>query len=183
LVREVCAVRLCPGHPLATLVYDYLYRVATDSALLASPDVDLVAAPSVELLRALITTHLRADGLAAEPLHATLRLRFLEYARTHHGDPALSAEQIAAAHHVSVRYLYKVLAESGVSLADWIRTYRLQACRRELSASPLATIAAVARRHGFANMSSFNRAFRAAYGTTPSQWRQLSQPLDRRSKR
>jgi AraC-like DNA-binding protein len=171
VVREVCAVRLCPGHPLAALVYDYLYRVATDSALLASPDVDFVAAPSVELLRALITTHLRSEGLAAESLHNTLRLRILEYARTHLGDPALSAEQIAAAHHISVRYLYKVLADGGVSLADWIRTHRLQACRRELSTSANTPIAIVARRHGFANMSSFSRAFRAEYGTTPSQWR------------
>jgi AraC-like DNA-binding protein len=175
LVREVCAVRLCPGHPLAALVYDHLYRVATDSALLGSPDVDLVAGPSVELLRALITTHVRAQGLAAESLHNTLRLRILEYARTHHGDPDLSAEQIAAAHHISVRHLYKVLADGGVSLGDWIRTQRLQACRRELSASAGTPIAAIARRHGFANMSSFSRAFRAEYGTTPSQWRQYPQ--------
>ena len=64
-----------------------------------------------------------------------------------------------------MRYLYKVLAERGISLADWIRTHRLEACRQELArACPATIIAAVARRHGFCDMSSFSRAFRAEYG-------------------
>jgi hypothetical protein len=46
-----------------------------------------------------------------------------------HG-PDLSANQIAAANFISVRYLYKVLSQSGVGLTDWIRTRRLEACRQ-----------------------------------------------------
>jgi AraC-like DNA-binding protein len=95
----------------------------------------------------------------------------LAYARRHLSDPGLDAEQIAAAHHISVRYLYKVLADGDVSLRDWIRTHRLEACRRELSASDVSTIAAVARRNGFVDMSAFSRAFRTEYGISPSEWR------------
>jgi AraC-like DNA-binding protein len=126
----------------------------------------------MELVRAVIATHLEADELAAGPLAATMRLRILEYARRHLHDPDLCAEQIAAAHYISVRHLYKVLSESGISLADWIRTHRLQACRQELArTSTKTTIEAVARRHGFSNMPSFSRAFRAEYGISPREWR------------
>jgi AraC-like DNA-binding protein len=96
----------------------------------------------------------------------------LEYARKRLNDPELCAEQIAAAHYVSVRHLYRVLAEGGISLADWIRTRRLEACRQELARSPSASgIAAVARKHGFSDMSSFSRGFRAEYGLSPREWR------------
>jgi AraC-like DNA-binding protein len=175
MIREACAVSLSPGHPLTSLTNDYLRRLAADPRLFAAPNSDLIARPTIELVRAVIATHLKSREFAAEPLAATVQLRILEYARSHLDDPGLSAEQIAAAHYISVRYLYKLLAASGISLADWIRTRRLEACRQELATSspgPTGTIiAAVARRHGFSNMSSFSRAFRGEYGLSPREWR------------
>jgi AraC-like DNA-binding protein len=170
MIQEACAVSLSPGHPLTSLTNDYLLRLAADPDILTVPNGDLVGHPSIELVRAVIATHLRADNFTAGPLAATLQLRILEYSRNHLNDPHLCAEEIADAHYVSVRYVYKVLAESGISLADWIRTRRLEACRQDLETSS-TTIAAVARRHGFSNMSSFSRAFRAEYGLSPREWR------------
>src|SRR5690349_9077754 len=170
VIRRACAVSLSPGHPLTSLTYDYLRRLAADPALRTAPNADAVGHPSVELVRAVITTHLHHSG-AAEPLAATLVLRILEYARIHHRDPELSAEMIAAAHYVSVRHLYKVLAAADVSLADWIRNHRLEACRHDLAVDNQPMIAVVARRHGFTDMSSFSRAFRATYGLSPKDWR------------
>jgi AraC-like DNA-binding protein len=171
MIREACAVSLSPGHPLTSLTNDYLRRLAADPEILTVPNGDLVGHPSIELVRAVIATHLKAGKFAAEPLAATLQLRILEYARNHLDDPQLCPEQIAAAHYISARHLYRVLAESGVSLADWIRIRRLEACRQELETASGTIIAAVARRHGFSNMSSFSRAFRAEYGLSPSEWR------------
>src|SRR5277367_1067046 len=172
LIRKACAVSLNPGHPLTSLTNDYLRRLAADPALFTVPNADLVAHPTIELVRAVIATHLKAGDLAVESLAATLPLRILEYAHNHLDDPDLCAEQIAAAHYISVRYLYKVLAERDISLADWIRTHRLETCRQELArACPATIIAAVARRHGFCDMSSFSRAFRAEYGLSPREWR------------
>jgi len=171
MIRNACAVSLSPGHPLTSLTNDFLRRLAADPALFTAPNADLVAHP-IELVRAVIATHLKVSDLAVESLAATLPLRILEYARNHLHDPDLCAEQIAAAHYISVRYLYKVLAERGISLADWIRTHRLEACRQELArARPATIIAAVARRHGFCDISSFSRAFRAEYGLSPGEWR------------
>jgi AraC-like DNA-binding protein len=100
----------------------------------------------------------------------------MEYVRAHLSEPGLNATQIAAAQHISVRHLYNVLARGGVSLGGWIREHRLAACKDELS-SPLAdsvTISAIARRHGFTDPSSFGRLFRAAYGVSPREWREMS---------
>ncbi len=171
MIRKACAVSLSPGHPLTSLTNDYLRRLAADREILTAPDGDLVGHPSIELVRAVIATHLKADKFRVEPLAATLQLRILEYARHHLNDPNLCAEQIAAAHYISVRQLYRVLAESGISLADWIRTRRLEACRQELERTSSTIVAAVARRYGFSNMSSFSRAFRAEYGLSPREWR------------
>ncbi|MGY5051454.1 helix-turn-helix domain-containing protein [Streptomyces sp. 900105755] len=131
----------------------------------------------------MITTHLDAAQLAKESLQSTLLLRILEYARAHLAEPGLNAVQVAAAHHMSVRRLYKVMAEGGISLADWIRTRRLEECRNEFRrpSSRLTTIEAVARRWGFTDMSNFSRIFGAAYGMSPREWRDL-QPAREKSK-
>ncbi|MFH9006095.1 helix-turn-helix transcriptional regulator [Streptomyces afghaniensis] len=60
----------------------------------------------------------------------------------------------------------------GVTVGEWIRTQRLERCRRDLLHSPALGygVAAVARRWGFVSPSHFSRAFRAAYGVTPREW-------------
>lgn len=173
LIRQACAVSLCEGHPVADLTANYLSKLAALPDLLTAPGAAAVGHPSVELIRAVIATHLDAGALAEEALHTSLPHRVLAYARAHLGDPDLSAERIAAEHYVSVRYLYKMLAEQNVSLANWIRRNRLEACRQEISqtAAQHASISAVARRWGFSDMSSFSRAFRAEYGMAPREWR------------
>jgi hypothetical protein len=50
---------------------------------------------------------------------------------------------------------------------------RLERCRRELLDPRCAdrSITEVSRRWGFADLPAFSRAFRAAYGTSPREWR------------
>jgi AraC-like DNA-binding protein len=172
LIRQACAVNLSPGHPITSLTNDYLRRLAADPALFTAGNGDLIGRPTIEFIRAVILTHLRADGLAADSAPTTLQARILEYTRQHLHEPDLSVDQIASANFISVRYLYKVLSQSGVGLADWIRTRRLEACRQALADGPrTTTLATLARRYGFSDMSSFSRAFRAEYGMTPREWR------------
>jgi AraC-like DNA-binding protein len=106
-------------------------------------------------------------------MHESLQLRVTQYIRSNLADPGLSAAQIAAAHHISVRHLYNVLAAAGISLGDWIRTQRLEAVRNDLSrpAARAIPIAVTARRWGFRDPSHFGRLFRAAYGVSPRTWR------------
>jgi AraC-like DNA-binding protein len=175
VIRQICAVTLCPGHPIAELAAAYFYRFASRPASFERAGGEVVSEPSIELLRAVITTHLDAVELGKESLHVTLFARIMEYVRTHLRDPDLGANQIAAEHHISVRQLYKILAAEGVSLGDWIRTHRLAECHKEIGTpGSLTPLAVVARRWGFTDASSFARIFRAAYGTSPREWRDMN---------
>lgn len=175
-IRQLSAVTLSPGHPVADLAATYFRRLGSRPDIFEQPGAAAVGRPSIELVRALITTHLDASALMTESSEATLLLRILEYTRAHLPEPGLNATQIAAAHHISVRHLYNILARGGISLGEWMRAQRLAACKDELS-SPLASsvnIGSIARRHGFTDPSSFGRLFRAAYGVSPREWRAMS---------
>jgi AraC-like DNA-binding protein len=104
----------------------------------------------------------------------TLVTRVRAYASQHLGDRALTPGELAAAHNVSVRRLYKAFADAGLSLEQWIIGQRLEAARAALvSPSGLRrSIEATARSCGFDSPSHFARRFRRAYGTTPREWQQ-----------
>ncbi|WP_442819091.1 helix-turn-helix domain-containing protein [Streptomyces sp. NBC_01235] len=87
-------------------------------------------------------------------------------------DPGMSPEVIAAAHHISVRYLHKLFEYEETTVSRWILQHRLERCRRDLSQAtgPLRTVAAVGRRWGLVSPSHFSRVFRAAYGMSPREW-------------
>ena len=177
VLRMISAVKLSPGHPVADLAGTYFRRMAARPDMISQPGAAAVSQPSIELVRALITTQLDLTAPRGEAMHATLQLRILEYARGNLGDPDLTAAQIAVEHHISVRHLYNVLAEGGISLGAWIREQRLQGCREDLARAGLrtTTIATIARRWGFTDPSSFGRNFRAAYGLSPREWRRVAQ--------
>ncbi|MCS5498353.1 helix-turn-helix domain-containing protein [Cnuibacter physcomitrellae] len=92
------------------------------------------------------------------------------YIEAHLGAPGLTPESIAAAHYMSTRSLHSLFRAHGVSVARWVKASRLERCRREL-VDPLMrseSVAAIARRWGFADAAAFSRSFRATYGYPPS---------------
>ncbi|MET8142711.1 helix-turn-helix transcriptional regulator [Sphaerisporangium sp. NPDC005288] len=80
---------------------------------------------------------------------------------------------IAAAHHISLRYLNKLFHAEGRTVAGWIRERRLEQCRRDLAEPLLAgyPINAIAARWGFTSPAHFSQAFRSAYGLSPRDFR------------
>jgi AraC-like DNA-binding protein len=172
-VRRLAAVTLSPGHPVADLASAYFQRLAARPDIFAEPGADLIGRPSVELVRALLATHLDDTRTVKSSAEATLALRIMEYTRMHLADPDLTVAQVAAAHNISVRQLYTVLGREGISLGEWVREARLEACRALLGREDARrlTIAAIGRRCGFANASSFTRLFRRRYGMSPGEWR------------
>ncbi|MEV4994612.1 helix-turn-helix domain-containing protein [Streptomyces niveus] len=178
LLRDMTAVALGPGNPVASLAFTYFSQLAVTEELHGGGNADAVVEPSVELLRAALTTQHGNSGLAKAPLEATLGLRINQYIREHLADRDLSAARIAAAHGISVRHLYTVLSRSGISLGDWIRTRRLAECRRELAGPDgrLRTVAAIGRRWGFVDATHFSKVFKRTYGISPRAWRDQNQP-------
>jgi AraC-like DNA-binding protein len=153
------------------------------------PPVDLVrravphlkASPVYQLVRALIVTAVRDERGQREVLRETLYLRVMTYLDQHLAEPDLNAESIAFAHNVSVRTLYTAWsAANRVPLGQWIIAARLEGARDQLSlGSQAMTIAAVARRWGFADATHFARRFRGAFGLSPREWQRLHRmPVD-----
>ncbi|MDJ1137706.1 helix-turn-helix domain-containing protein [Streptomyces iconiensis] len=177
-LRDITAVTLGTDNPVARLASTYFSQLAVSEDLHEGRHAAAVAEPSIELLRAVVASQLRNTDLARAPLEATHGLRVLEYIRAHLAEHDLSAARIAAAHGISVRHLYVVLARSGVSLGDWIRTRRLAECQRELAdpAGRHRTVAAVGRGWGFADAAHFSRVFKQAYGLSPRAWRDQNRP-------
>ncbi|MEV7286277.1 AraC family transcriptional regulator [Streptomyces sp. NPDC093252] len=172
----VTAAARLPASPLYGLVLAHLRALTRDAARLEhDPGAPAVANASVELVRALLLSAARDASAPAvrSAVRDTLVTRVLAYARCHLGEHDLTPGRIAAAHAVSLRQLYLVLGEAGVSLEQWLIAERLEAARRMLAdrRHDTLTVAAVASRCGFAGASHFSRRFRSAYGLTPREWR------------
>jgi AraC-like DNA-binding protein len=102
-----------------------------------------------------------------------LLLRIHAFIEQHLGEADLSPGIVAAAHHVSVRYLHRLFEAQDTTVAAWIRRRRLERCRRDLAdpAFGAVPVSAVAARWGIADPAHFSRLFRRAYGLPPAEYR------------
>ncbi|GHE56831.1 helix-turn-helix domain-containing protein [Streptomyces vinaceus] len=158
------------------LVAEFLGRLSEQAAGFDPHTAHRLALSTFDLLAVLVRERSgRLDPQAPEHSRGMLT-RVQEYILLHLDDPALCPERIAAAHHMSVRYLHKLFHAGGTTVGRWVLRERLERCRRELArpARSVSTVAAVARRWGFVSPSHFSRAFRAAYGMTPREWQAAS---------
>jgi AraC-like DNA-binding protein len=174
------AQRRLAASPMSGLVRRHIADVARDADRLATdPGAVALGAASVELARALLASAAQ-DARARDVLAQTLLTRIRVYVRQHIADPELRAERIAAAHHISERYLYRLCSDAGFSLAHWIMSQRLSNACQALTSAEHAdlSIAVIAHRAGFADPSHFSRRFREEFGMSPRVWRRaaLSEP-------
>jgi AraC-like DNA-binding protein len=117
----------------------------------------------------------RLGELPPDTSRRALVLRVHAYIEGRLADPRLTPAAVARAHHVSVRSLYKLFEGERASVAGLIRERRLERCRRDLLDPSLGEmpVGAVAARWGLTNAAHFSRAFRAAYGVSPVEYRRL----------
>lgn len=103
---------------------------------------------------------------------AALR-RVMRYAEARLTDPELSPARVAAHLGMSVRKLHMLFAPTGASFGEWLHRRRLEEARLLLCAPGAArrSIADIAACVGFNDLSTFYRAFRAAFGVTPGETR------------
>ena len=154
----------------------HLEGVIREAEVLAGePMVASIAGATIDLTRALLAS---AGGTARaldDAVSETLLAQVRAYIRQHLTEPRLGVEQIAVAHAISVRHLYRLCSAAEFSLEQSIIHQRLEGARHELS-DPVSrdrSIAMVARRWGFTDPSYFSRRFRRTFGLTPSDWRQV----------
>lgn len=95
------------------------------------------------------------------------------YIRDHLSEENLGPRVVAAALFVSVRHLHSQFAQTGTSVATYIRDQRLEHVHHDLCDPSLAdrVIQEIGRRWGLPDASQLSRSFKAAYGVSPSTLR------------
>jgi AraC-like DNA-binding protein len=127
----------------------------------------------LDLVRALLAHRDGGDVVAPQRSSDVLRAQIHEYIDANLGDADLTPAAIAREHFISRSYLYRLFEDEGESVWETIRSRRLERARRDLVDGALASepIFEIASRWGFVSKSHFSRAFRSAYGQSPSDLR------------
>ncbi|AHH99354.1 helix-turn-helix domain-containing protein [Kutzneria viridogrisea] len=172
LLAQLTAVRISGRRGVANVVVPFLAQLGGNLEQLHGPAGVRLAHSTVDLVSTLFAAELDLARDNGNP-HRELVRRIHGYIDTNLSAPDLGPAQIAAAHYISTRHLHGLFQEQGATVSGWIRTRRLEHCRRDLldplhAARPVAAIAA---RWGFMDAAHFSRVFRAAFGRSPSELR------------
>lgn len=178
---ELTGVRI-PGDRGAGALASALTRQLAHSVdELPAPEVARLGTAVVDVLAVALAG--RLDRTAAVPAarERTLLHRVYAFVEQRLADPELSPRSIAAAHHISLRYLHKLFEDEPVTVGDWVRRRRLERCRQDLRDPALRNrpVAAIGAHWGFQSAAHFSRAFRDAYGVSPAEFRTRSAMLAR----
>ena len=173
-VESLTVMALSGREGVGALLADFLTRLVIDTGRYRTRDLFRLSNILIDLVTAVVTYELDTKT-AAEPdtYQRTLLLRIQAFIQERLEHPKLSPEMIAAAHSISIRSLYRLFQQQGTTVARWIRAQRLDRCRRDL-ADPsfrILPIRVIAARWGFADPAHFTRAFSAAYGLNPKDYR------------
>ena len=174
-VGQLTAVRLPGDAGLGRLISPFMVQLAENLDVLSGASGHRLAYNAVDLIATMFESelNLRRDPVAGA--HGDLLGRIRSYVDAHLGDPELCPASIASVHFISTRHLHNVFHEADSTVASWIRTRRLEHCRRDLRDPILGdrSVGTIAARWGFVDAAHFSRIFRTAFGETPSTYRRV----------
>jgi AraC-like DNA-binding protein len=171
---RVTAVPIAADQGTGALASAVLRRVVLDLETYRPASTSRLCTVLMDLVTTAVAERAgHAESLPIESRERTLLLRIHAFIEQHLGEADLSPGIVAAAHHVSVRYLHRLFEAQDTTVAAWIRRRRLERCRRDLAdpafgAVPVSTVAA---RWGLPDSAHFSRLFRRAYGLPPAEYR------------
>jgi len=152
-------------------------HLATQMSLLATM-IDTGAVTTAALMAPVVVGLLRLL-LHPDDRHAPTRLaRLMDISRSRLTDPGFGLTALARESHWSARTVQTAFAAEGLSFSDWLTGERLGLARAMLTdpAWENRGIAHVAHAAGFTDTSTFFRAFRRRFGTTPGSARHHDAP-------
>ncbi|MCL2552900.1 MAG: helix-turn-helix transcriptional regulator [Actinomycetia bacterium] len=177
------------GSGAAALLSSFVHGLATHPPSEEAPYSTWLGAAAADIATAFLASHAAKPRRASGPRQAAPAARpartapsatealldgIKAYIEQHLSDPELTPTAIAAAGHVSLRYLHHLFQRDGRTVGAFLRERRLEHCRADLSDPALAArgVCEIARRWGFRDAAVFNRAFKSAYGMTPGRYRE-----------
>lgn len=172
-VAELTAVAFGSANPLARAVTPFLGQLAQMLPQLAGPVGRRLASNAVDIAGSMLASEIHERNASGDGVRLRQVLAIRNYIDDHLVDPELAPRSVAAAHFMSLRSLYKLFGDTGHTVAELIRTRRLERCRRDLE-DPMqlhVPVGAIGARWGLPDGAHFSRLFRAAYGCSPTAFR------------
>ncbi|CAO3434519.1 AraC-like ligand-binding domain-containing protein [Azospirillum endophyticum] len=174
---ELHGLVLRGGSPVGSLLSAHirsLYRAAGD---LSSREAMTVTKGTASFVAGCLGPTIDALDLVRPEMQASRMAAIKRYIDGHLGDPAFGTVQIAEAFGLSRPTLYRLFEPLGGVAAHILRR-RLDRSLADLTAAHRSRrIAEIAHRWGFRSEAAFSRAFKAAFGMTPSDVRGNRQRL------
>ncbi|WP_336763412.1 helix-turn-helix domain-containing protein [Asaia sp. VD9] len=157
---------------VGTVLASYLNALTGQIGTLSETEMVRLAEPAMTML-AMALGGVSASEENHQRVRSVTLLRVKRYIQNHLHDPRMDASMIAAASGLSIRYINKLFATENTSLLRYVLAQRLQRCAEALALNGpgSASIAEIAMRWGFNDVSHFSRSFRVQYGVTPRDWR------------
>jgi AraC-like DNA-binding protein len=173
--RLITARPLAGQSGLTAVISRFLLDLADNTGELSLSQSRRVVTDMTDLVLALVVDSLEPTAGARSGTRRALLLQVKDYVERNLRDPGLTPLSIAAAHHISTRYLHTLFDAEPMSVAAYIRAHRLQRCARDLLDPRQArqSIGTIATRAGFGDPRAFERAFKTAYGMTAGEYRAL----------
>src|SRR5215471_8854346 len=172
-VDQVLVTPVSSTESTGSLVAPFLRQLVANLEQSKSPVNCRLADNVLDLLATMFGERAGASPTDPDAVRRSLLLGVHAWIDAHLGDADLGPATIAAANHISVRYLHKLFHDEGTSVARWVRERRLDNCRRDLEDPALAQrgVQAIARHWGFEDPAHFSKIFKATYGEPPGQYR------------
>jgi AraC-like DNA-binding protein len=174
-VARLTAVRIRGDRGTGALISSLARQLIDQLDHCGGPDGPRLGTAVLDLLTAGLAARLdRVREMQPQSRQRALLLRVQAFIEERLFDPGLTPGSVAAAHHISLRYLHKLFEPAQTTVADWIRRRRLERCRRDLLDPALRDepVSAIGMRWGLTDAAHFSRLFRAAYGVPPAEYRE-----------
>lgn len=169
-----------PGaDPVGAMISSYMRSLLLEASLLTPRDGDIVLDALCRLLGLAIRQREPAPHPSQPSVRAARLARLKRIIAARLQDPELSPVSLADRVGVSPRNIHLLFEGSGDTFTGYVTSRRIEACRAMLSDPTQSTrsVADIAFELGFRSVSTFYRAFREAFATTPREIRTLLIPL------
>lgn len=171
-LERCMAMRVAGGKGLAAVAARAAESFVKEVNHFSGAEFGLVADQCGELLMAALAGGMHMEKSVPQGRWTTLR-RVKDFIELRLGDPELDVGMIAAATGLSRRHVSNLFNDEGTSPMRYVWRRRLENCGRDLAARSWAgaTVTDIAFRWGFSDAAHFSRAFKGAFGMSPSDWR------------
>jgi AraC-like DNA-binding protein len=166
--------------PLGRLIPAQLAELCTTLPTMSAPDAYEAMHTCATLIAAAFGKKTGLTGNARAVARTAMFAATRRYIDANLERMDLTPDKVLAVSQLSRPTLYRLFESEG-GLAAYIRNRRLREAVNELHRFPLKAIVEIAYGVGFNSASDFNRAFRRAYGMSPSDFRMLTGVAGERS--